>query len=86
MKKFLYAAQVIFLGLFVFTLLASLLQFSGKNNLLVKFDYQKPVYNHSEEYDPSLSRLNTLKKLEQYCDSLFSATRSELNKNQLQKN
>ena len=67
MKKVLYAAQVIFFGLFVFTLLTSLLQFSGSNNPLGKFSYQKPVYNHSEEYDPSLLHLNSLEKLEQYC-------------------
>lgn len=86
MKKFLYAAQVIFLGLFIFTLLASLLQFAGKNNPLAKFNHQKPVYNHSEEYDPSLSGLNSLKKLEQYCDSLFSATRNETNKDRYEEN
>lgn len=86
MKKFLYAAQVIFLGLFVFTLLASLLQFAGNNNPLAKFDSPKPVYNHSEEYDPSLSGLTSLKKLEQYCDSLFSATRIETNKDRYEEN
>lgn len=86
MKKFLYAAQIIFLGLFVFTLLVSLLQFSGKNNPLAKFDYPKPVYNHSEEFDPSLSRLNSLKKLEQYCDSLFLTATGEADKERYEEN
>lgn len=86
MKKFLYAAQVIFLGLFVFTLLASLLQFLGKNNPLAVFDNPKPVYNHSEEYDPTLSHLNSLKKLEQYCDSLFLTAPGETNKDRYEEN
>jgi len=86
MKKFLYAAQVIFCGLFVFTLLTSLLQFSGKNNFLAKFDYAKPVYNHTEEYDPSLLRINNLSKLEIYCDSLFSTSFGETSKEHYEEN
>jgi hypothetical protein len=80
MKKFLYAAQVIFLGLFVLTLLVLLLQLTGRYNPLAKFDYPKPEYNQSEEYDSSLSRLNSVKKLIIYCDSLFGTAPDEINK------
>jgi hypothetical protein len=34
--------------------------------------YGDPVYNQHEEFDPSLARLNTMKKLSAYCDSLYN--------------
>ncbi len=36
-----------------------------------RFSYRKPVYNKVEDYDPALQRLNTLDKLEAYCDSIY---------------
>jgi len=36
-----------------------------------RFGYNKPVYNHIEDFDPSLQRLNTVNKLVSYCDSLY---------------
>jgi len=42
--------------------------------------YNEPRYNRVEEYDPSLLRLNTVKKLTAYCDSVF-AGRSYMNGN-----
>lgn len=39
-----------------------------------KFDYDIPVYDNKESYDPSLSRLNTMEKLRLYCDSLSRDT------------
>ncbi len=33
--------------------------------------YNKPEYNHIEEFDPSLKELNSVNKLVKYCDSLF---------------
>jgi hypothetical protein len=86
MKRLLYSAQVILFGLFNFTLLVTLLQLSGDLNPLSKFDYKEPVYNHIEEYDPSLSRLNTLYKLEQYCDSLYAGATSAVNSDKFEKN
>jgi len=86
MKKFLYPAQVIFLGLFVLTLLVLLLQLTGRYNPLAKFDYPKPEYNQSEEYDSSLSRLNSVKKLIIYCDSLFGTAPDEINKERYNEN
>lgn len=34
--------------------------------------YGNPVYDTKEDFDPSLTRLNTIKKLASYCDSLYS--------------
>ena len=34
----------------------------------------KPVYNNKEDFDPTLSRLNTLNKLASYCDSLYKVS------------
>jgi hypothetical protein len=72
MKKLLYPAMVILFGLFSFTLIFFLLQLSGDLNPLTKFDNKNAVNSRSEEFDQSLSRLNTLDKLEDYCDSLYN--------------
>jgi hypothetical protein len=74
MKRLLYQAQVILLGLFIFTLLASCLQLLGGSNPLTRLDYKDPVYNKMEEFDPSLARLNSIDKLVKYCDSLYLST------------
>jgi hypothetical protein len=71
MKRLLYTAQVIFLGLFIFTFVATCLQKLGSSNPLTKLDNKIPVYNNTEEFDPSLSRLNSIDKLVKYCDSLY---------------
>ncbi len=71
-KRILFAAKIIFLFLFVLSLLATLLQFTGKSNPLTRFNKPAPVYNKIESFDPTLSRLNSVQKLEQYCDSVYS--------------
>lgn len=71
MKRLLFTAQYILLGLFIFTLLATGLQALSDSNPLSKLDNKAPVYNNVEEYDPSLSRLNSIDKLVTYCDSLY---------------
>jgi hypothetical protein len=71
-KRVLFWAQVFLFGLFNICLVATILQFSGHSNPLTRFDKAKSVYNNIEAYDPSLSRLNTLQKLEQYCDSMYA--------------
>ena len=47
------------------------LRYLNYKNPLIDYDYKIPLYNHKEEYDPSLRYLNSIKKLELYCDSLF---------------
>ena len=73
MKKFLYAAQVILAVFFSVALLLTFFQLLGNRNPLSGFNNKKPEYNGTEEYDPVLSRLNTITKLEKYCDSLLEA-------------
>jgi hypothetical protein len=71
MRRFLYLIQIT-LGIgFVLSLTAFALQSLGKKNPLTRFDYSEPVYNEKEEFDPSLTRLNSLDKFESYCDSLY---------------
>ncbi len=72
MRKILFTVQVILLGLLSLSLVIILFQISGDLNPLTKFDRGKPSYNRVEDFDPSLSRLNTLDKLEKYCDSLYA--------------
>jgi len=72
-KRLLISAQAVFLGLFILTLLATILQFMGKSNPLTRFDKDKPVLDRIEAYDPSLKRLNSLGKLEKYCDSMYAS-------------
>ena len=73
MKRLLFSSQVVLFGLFNITLLITLFQLSGDLNPLGKLDYKQPAYNKVEEFDASLTRLNSLQKLELYCDSLYSA-------------
>lgn len=73
MKKILLGAQFVLFGLFNLALLATIVQLTGSRSPLSYLDYKKPSYNKVEEYDPSLQRLDTKKKLIGYCDSLYSA-------------
>jgi hypothetical protein len=73
-KRILFSMQMVLFGLFNFSLLATILQLSGDSNPLSRFDHDKPVYNHVEAYDPALGRLNSLEKLELYCDSIYAET------------
>ncbi len=41
-----------------------------------RISYRDPVYNGKEAYDPSLQWLNTLDKLEKYCDSIYRSRTS----------
>ncbi len=71
-KRILLSAQILLFGLLFFSLLATTLQFFGKSNPLTRFDYPNMwVYNKVEAYDPALIRLNSLKKFEEYCDSIY---------------
>ena len=85
MKRLLYPAQIVLLGLFIISLVATCLQVFGDSNPLSKLDYKVPVYNHIEEYDPSLSRLNSVDKLVKYCDSLYLVTVSTTDQDEIKK-
>ena len=85
MKRLLYPAQIILFGFFIVSLLATCLQVFGDLNPLAKLDYKVPAYNNIEEYDPSLSRLNSIDKLVTYCDSLYLITVSTNNQDEIKK-
>ncbi len=80
MKKLLLILQA---GLFIimnfFLLLAVYEVFQPSGNL-GRPGYNAPVYNHVEEYDPSLQRLDNITKLAVYCDSVY-ADRTYTNNN-----
>jgi hypothetical protein len=71
-KRILFTVKTGFLLLFVLSLLATLLQFAGKSNPLTRFNQKPPIFNRVESFDPMLARLNSVQKLEQYCDSVYS--------------
>jgi hypothetical protein len=74
MKRLLYSLQIILIGLFGISLVFALFQLTGDANPLAKFDNKIPENSRVEDYDPSLVRLNSLSKLEKYCDSLSGNT------------
>ncbi len=72
MKKLFYLFQA---GLFIafnFFLLLTVYQLTGSRSSLGIMGYEEPKYNLSEEFDPSLERLNSIEKLTSYCDSLYT--------------
>jgi len=71
-KRLFFSAQVVLLSLCIGSLFVLVFQLSGNFNPLARFDHAKPSYNRIEAYDPSLARLNSLTKLRQYCDSIYS--------------
>jgi hypothetical protein len=85
MKRLLYTAQLVLLGLFVFTFLATCLQKFGNINPLARFDINEPVYNQTEEFDLSLSKINSIEKLVKYCDSLYLGTSFINNQNEVER-
>lgn len=74
MKKLLLSAQFFLFLAFNFFLLAAGYQFVTSSGATQRPGYGEPVYNNNEEFDPLLSRLNSLEKLSVYCDSLYAST------------
>ncbi|MBL7731758.1 MAG: hypothetical protein JNM88_11320 [Chitinophagaceae bacterium] len=66
------ALQVLLFLAFNFLFFLTILFLFKKNNVFDKIGLHEPVYNGTEVFDPSLQRLNSIKKLEDYCDSLYS--------------
>ncbi|MDP4261662.1 MAG: hypothetical protein Q8941_03960 [Bacteroidota bacterium] len=84
MKRLFYFLQAIFLLLFIVTFIPAILEFTG-SSLLAKLNPSKPVYNNIESFNPSLQRLNSIKKLETYCDSIYEARNASGNFSQAEK-
>lgn len=72
MKKLLLLLQI---GLFIvmnFFLLLAVYEILQPSGNLGRPGYDAPKYNMKEEYDASLQRLDNIKKLAVYCDSVYT--------------
>jgi len=69
MKKLFFALQFPLFIAFNFFLLTAFFEFASSRSTS---DKTSPKYDGKEEYDPSLGRLNSVNKLQDYCDSLFA--------------
>lgn len=72
MKRLFFALQFPLFIAFNFFVFTTVLEFALSSSSPGKYNASVPVYNGKEEFDPSLVRLNSLKKLEGYCDSIYS--------------
>lgn len=71
--RFISGVNFIFL---VASFLFFLFSFLDQHNPLSCLNYQAPAYNGLEQFDPGLSRITKISKLEAYCDSLYAKTDS----------
>lgn len=76
MKKFLFGCQILLFGFFNISLLAAIIQVTESDGPFSSLNYEEPVYNHKEDFDPLLQRLNSVNSITEYCDSLYGATYS----------
>jgi hypothetical protein len=81
-RKALLLCQYALIVVFSATLFFSICEFIGSAGSLEKYNYNNPVYNNKEAFDPSLSRLNSVEKISEYCDSLYQASQTNGKKNQ----
>lgn len=72
MKKLFFILQGGSFIAFNFFLLLTIYQLAGSDSTTIRPRYSMPVYDGKEEYDPSLLRLNSMKDMQQYCDSLYA--------------
>jgi hypothetical protein len=75
MKRVLFFVQFLLFISFNFFLFLNVLQLSNINSALNNLDHEIPIYNGKEEFDHSLVKLNSVSKLEVYCDSIFEEKR-----------
>lgn len=72
MKKPLFAAQVILYLCFSIFFFFTILEWTNTDSPFNHNVHSESNYNGLEEYNPGLSRLNSVDKLVAYCDSLFN--------------
>lgn len=72
MKKALFISQLLLFVVFNFFLLLTVYQITGSKGSADHISYRTPVYNNKEEFDPSLTRLNSIDELTAYCDSIYT--------------
>lgn len=73
-KRLLLVTQFFLFAFFLVTLFLAISRVAGVSNPLSRFNHKTLSYNHKEDYDASLSRLNSLARLTGYCDSLYATT------------
>jgi hypothetical protein len=71
-KRLFFFLQLGFFIVFNFFLLLTVYQLAGPGVSIQGLVRREPHYNHIEEFDSSLTRLNSLNKMATYCDSLYS--------------
>lgn len=71
MKKLLYGARIVTFLLFFVTAFFTVVELTGPSGFLQKFNRTEPTFSGNEDFDPSLQRLNSMDKLQKYCDSIF---------------
>jgi hypothetical protein len=73
MKKLFFSVQFVLFLAFNFSLFLTYVQLSNNSTAFDDLNHETPAYNGKEEFDPSLIKLNSISKLEEYCDSIFEA-------------
>ncbi|MEO7923976.1 MAG: hypothetical protein ABIR30_09870 [Chitinophagaceae bacterium] len=72
MKRLFFILQFFLFIAFNLVLLLTLYQLTGSSSSMERLSYDRPLYNHVEEFDPTLERLSSMEKLRAYCDSIYS--------------
>jgi hypothetical protein len=67
------ASKILFFTLFLASFVLFILEFLPTSNIFRKIDFHRDKDSLLEEYNPSLSRLNSVEKLENYCDSIYNS-------------
>jgi len=71
MRRRLRILQIVFGVLFLLTFIAAIIQVLNLNDPVAKRGNEIPGNGRAEQFDPSLSRLNTVDLLMLYCDSVY---------------
>jgi hypothetical protein len=58
---------------FLLTFYLAVAEIFKLNTVMVRFNCEHPVYDGKESFDGSLQRLNSMAKVEKYCDSISAA-------------
>ncbi len=72
MKRLFFLLQGVLFFATNFAVLLTVYQLAQSPGTMNRPGYDVPTYNRVEDYDPSLQRLNTIRKLTAYCDSVYS--------------
>lgn len=82
MKRLFFALQFPLFVAFNFFILTAVLDFNRNEEVAVNYNHSMPTYNGQEDFNPALLRINSISKLERYCDSVYAvkyATQPDVN-------